>query len=51
MVPTEDPGQKRRVSKKREQSEDECRSVKGRRQNVGTGGGGGTGGLRADFSM
>lgn len=40
MVPTEDPGQKRQVSKKREQSENECRNVKGRRQNVGTGSGG-----------
>ena len=36
MVPTEDTGQKRQVSKKREYSENECRNVKGRWQNIGT---------------
>lgn len=50
MVPTEDTGQKRQVSKKREYSENECRNVKGRRQNIGTEVGG-TGRLGADFYM
>lgn len=49
MVPTEDTGQKRQVSKKREYSENECRNVKGRWQNIGTEVGG-TGRLGADFT-
>lgn len=46
MVPTEDTGQRRQVSKKREHSENECRNVKVRRQNIGTEVGG-TGSLGA----